>query len=735
MADENIELQRQMEELRLAMQGLNAVTNDAGSGLRTFTKELKDSPSQIVKGMAGFAKQVNQGDTGLKSLNAVIDVASNAVGGLAKAIPYVGEAMSALAKGVAEGAKILIDQLDATSKAFNDVAASGAAVSDGMSGLYRQFTTAGLSLQQFQKVVGENSIALARFRGVAGEGAEDFSKAVGDLTQGSDNSLRRLGMSAEDIGRTTGAFVTQQTRLGRAQAMDAKALTEGTKQYAMELDKLSKVTGLSREAIQKQQDAALSEARFRANIDEMNLQGRDKEAKALMTLQTRMQSFGAELGQGVRDLASGAANTDAARKMVASTGGAALDILARLKSGAIDQDQAQMELTEAYERQQNMLRNNAKFLGDTNESLNAYAQVSDLIAARQKGAWDKASLIQQSQVEQTDEMTNSTVTAQKNIEKMNIEMNKLAFSAMPAAAKATEKMTEAMTNMVKWVNEKLGVGTPVGTPTTSMTAPAGMDMGGAEVPTAGEATLTPAEMSRLSGPKGKEQQAYYDKMYASLLKSAQEQGLKNAEVIAQLGAAQASLETGYGKHMVGNNAFGIKARAGAPSTVASTKEFEGGRMVTKDQSFRTYSSVEESAADYIKFLKENKRYQGVLGATNLGEAISAQGKTGYATDPAYGQKLANIASRYAPSAMASNATLPTPTTNLSGPVGTYQPNMAVRTGPQVVSSASTATSPVSTNVTASDNRILMAQLDKLDEMVAVLKNQLSVSTRILQYSS
>jgi hypothetical protein len=207
-----------------------------------------------------------------------------------------------------------------------------------MTGLSRQFTTAGLNLQQFQKVVGQNSVALARFRGLAGDGAEEFSKVVGNLTQKQDTDLRKIGLSAEDISSTTASFVTQQTRLGKSQALSTDQLTAGSKQYALELDLLSKVTGMSRAEIQKQQDAALSEGKFRANYDEMIANGNEKQAKALMNLQTRMQSFGAELGQGTRDLASGAANTDAAKKMVASTGGAALDIIARLKDGSIDEN-------------------------------------------------------------------------------------------------------------------------------------------------------------------------------------------------------------------------------------------------------------------------------------------------------------------------------------------------------------------------------------------------------------
>jgi hypothetical protein len=142
------------------------------------------------------------------------------------------------------------------------------------------------------------------------------------------------------------------------------------------------------------------------------------------------------------------------------------------------------------------------------------------------------------------------------------------------------------------------------------------------------------------------QKEFYDSMYQTLLAEARAQGVPNPDVIAKLGAAQASLETGYGKRQVGNNYFGIKAKSGGGGVGAQTREFIGGKMVTVNDRFRGYGNAQESAADYIKFLKENPRYSGVLGAGNLGEAIAAQGRSGYATDPQYAAKLANISGRF-----------------------------------------------------------------------------------------
>jgi flagellum-specific peptidoglycan hydrolase FlgJ len=136
-------------------------------------------------------------------------------------------------------------------------------------------------------------------------------------------------------------------------------------------------------------------------------------------------------------------------------------------------------------------------------------------------------------------------------------------------------------------------------------------------------------------------------MYNAVYEAAKASGLPYPEVIASLGASQTSLETGYGKHMVGNNAFGIKGTGSAGTVNANTQEFVGGKMVGMKQGFRAYGDVTESANDYVNMMiKNQKRYSGVLTAKTVEEAIAAQAKSGYATDPSYGSKLASINSRF-----------------------------------------------------------------------------------------
>jgi hypothetical protein len=172
-------------------------------------------------------------------------------------------------------------------------------------------------------------------------------------------------------------------------------------------------------------------------------------------------------------------------------------------------------------------------------------------------------------------------------------------------------------------------------------------------------------------------------MYNNLYDSAVRRGVTNPEVIAQLGASQTSLETGYGRSMAGNNAFGIKGVGTAGTTEAATQEFVNGQMINTRQGFRKYNTVEESADDYIDFLQKNPRYKDVLAASNIQDAIAAQGKTGYATDPDYAKKLQWISNKYGgemPTQMASAVQQP----NTQVPVTPVAPGFDLKNAPPTI---------------------------------------------------
>lgn len=132
-----------------------------------------------------------------------------------------------------------------------------------------------------------------------------------------------------------------------------------------------------------------------------------------------------------------------------------------------------------------------------------------------------------------------------------------------------------------------------------------------------------------------------------------ERAAERLNVAPEAIVAQAALETGWGAHVPQRgdgsssfNLFGIKAGGGwsGDSVSKATLEFEHGVPRPQVAQFRAYTDVAGTFDDYAEMLLRNPRYESVSdhGADVDGFASALQ-SSGYATDPAYAQKLKRVA--------------------------------------------------------------------------------------------
>lgn len=132
-----------------------------------------------------------------------------------------------------------------------------------------------------------------------------------------------------------------------------------------------------------------------------------------------------------------------------------------------------------------------------------------------------------------------------------------------------------------------------------------------------------------------------------------EQAAKVLGVPADALIAQAALETGWGQHLPGgtgdtssSNLFGIKSGGHwqGQAVGAQTVEYHAGSAQVQQQAFRSYRSVGQGMDDYVNLLQSSPRYQHALGTGQDVTAFAAGlQRGGYATDPAYVEKLAATA--------------------------------------------------------------------------------------------
>lgn len=140
--------------------------------------------------------------------------------------------------------------------------------------------------------------------------------------------------------------------------------------------------------------------------------------------------------------------------------------------------------------------------------------------------------------------------------------------------------------------------------------------------------------------------AFVEKVWPAAVAASRETGIP-----ARFLVAQAALETGWGRAELkatdgapSHNLFNIKAGSqwsGQTVTVAAS-EFIDGRWTTQNDAFRRYGSYEESFSDYARLLKNQPRYAPVLGTQDAASFARGLQQAGYATDPAYADKLQRI---------------------------------------------------------------------------------------------
>ncbi len=143
---------------------------------------------------------------------------------------------------------------------------------------------------------------------------------------------------------------------------------------------------------------------------------------------------------------------------------------------------------------------------------------------------------------------------------------------------------------------------------------------------------------------------------ARALEAAQKARAKGAPIIPEITAAQAALESRYGRSKLArlaNNLFGIKAGRSwsGPTFDLPTREFDPERgWITTTARWRRYASWEECFEDYGRIIARLPWFADAAQAARRGDAVgflegilTKPGEPGWATDPDYKDKVIAVA--------------------------------------------------------------------------------------------
>jgi flagellum-specific peptidoglycan hydrolase FlgJ len=132
--------------------------------------------------------------------------------------------------------------------------------------------------------------------------------------------------------------------------------------------------------------------------------------------------------------------------------------------------------------------------------------------------------------------------------------------------------------------------------------------------------------------------------FISAISPAARTSMQSTKIPASFTVADAAIESGWGAHAPGFNLFGVKADPSwsGPVTVQRTREFLNGAWTFVDAKFRAYADWLGSIEDHAQFLLTNLRYKPAFAYSTGTMFAQAVAGAGYATDPAYAQKIISV---------------------------------------------------------------------------------------------
>lgn len=133
-----------------------------------------------------------------------------------------------------------------------------------------------------------------------------------------------------------------------------------------------------------------------------------------------------------------------------------------------------------------------------------------------------------------------------------------------------------------------------------------------------------------------------------------QEAYRKYNILPSITLAQAALESDFGQSTLASkyhNLFGVKAYGNVPTVSLDTQEFENNQWITIKGSFRVYDNYQASVEGHSKLFTQGtdwnpNQYASVLAAKDYVTAAKAVQSSGYATDPAYADKLIEMIKTY-----------------------------------------------------------------------------------------
>lgn len=345
--------------------------------LGIFTKTVENNVEAQKESTSAFDSFTQTANRGTKVSSRLFDTFSEIAG------TSLGTTFSLLSSA----GTTFLDFLKNSYTSFQETSDIGASFNNDLFKLRLTAADALIPLDEFKEIIKKNSETFSRFGGSVSQGARIFSGVAASVKEDFGNELVGLGFSLNDLNEGAAAYLDTQSRIGKVENRTNKDLAQGTRDYLLELDKITKLTGVSRKA----QEEAARKASVDPIIQSMLDNATDMN-KALANISLITKVGGEDALQMFKEMAAGNPGEEA--KMLMSTIGMSMEDARAMFTGDIGVEGVVERMKEYAKKMQAeglkagqsaeaiMSRNPA--LAKINKLLNAFERLGDPAVVEQE---------------------------------------------------------------------------------------------------------------------------------------------------------------------------------------------------------------------------------------------------------------------------------------------------------------------------------------------------------------
>jgi hypothetical protein len=321
-------LQKAFENGWISMDDFNRGMKDVKIGLKNYTSELQSSRLALKKSVGDLVGSMKDGAQGASQYGDALTSGADFIAKKLSARGPMGYAIGQMVKGATMYVNAVNKQSDALFKSYNEISRSGATAAGGITELYTNMQKFGYGIAELGNMaalIQENANSLALLGGTVFEGTKTFANLSNTIRESEIGvQFEKMGINVDNMNKGIAGYLRIQTLTGQQAVETEEQRRKSAEEYILQQDRLTKLTGASADRQQQITEQALSEERFAASQRQLLRRAQQENNEALKEEAKKRQAFnvyltenvGPETARAFRDISSGYLTSPEARKFL-----------------------------------------------------------------------------------------------------------------------------------------------------------------------------------------------------------------------------------------------------------------------------------------------------------------------------------------------------------------------------------------------------------------------------------